>query len=66
MSFPAKEFEIRVEYTGTEPNLKPAASAFARMIKNAVNADGTFTDPQLEAEFQKWRELHGTVQDIGA
>lgn len=59
-------FDIRVEYTGTEPNLKPAASAFARMMKNAVNANGTFTDPELEAEYQKWREQHESLQDIGA
>lgn len=60
---PAKqELTIRATYTGIEPNLKPAASAFARMIKKAVNADGTFTDPELEAEFQEWRRTHG--QDI--
>lgn len=47
-------FEIRAEYTGTKPNLRPAASAFARMIKKATNPDGTFTDPELEAEFQEW------------
>ena len=45
---------IRAEYTGTEPNLRPAASAFARMIKKITNPDGTFTDPELEAEFQEW------------
>ena len=48
------EFEIRAEYTGTEPNLKPAASAFARMIKKITNPDGTFADPELEAEYQDW------------
>ena len=48
------DFEIRAEYTGTEPNLKPAASAFARMIKKITNPDGTFTDPELEAEYQDW------------
>ena len=48
------DFEIRAEYTGTEPNLKPAASAFARMIKKITNSDGTFTDPDLEAEYQDW------------
>ena len=48
------DFEIRAEYTGQEPNLKPAASAFARMIKSMTNADGTFTDPDLEAEYQEW------------
>ena len=48
------DFEIRAEYTGTEPNLRPAASAFARMIKKITNPDGTFTDPELEAEFQEW------------
>lgn len=47
-------FEIRAEYTGTDPNLRPAASAFARMIKNITNQDGTFADPDLEAEFQEW------------
>jgi hypothetical protein len=60
-----QELTIRVTYTQQEPNLKPAASAFARMIKNAVNADGTFTDPELEAEFQKWREDNGRrIQDV--
>ena len=63
---PVKGFDIRVEYTGIEPNLKPAASAFVWMMKNAVNADGTFTDPELEAEYQKWREQHEALQDIGA
>ena len=48
------DFEIRAEYTGTEPNLKPAASAFARMIKKITNPDGTFADPDLEAEYQDW------------
>ena len=48
------DFEIRAEYTGTEPNLKPAASAFARMIRSITDADGAFTDPDLEAEYQKW------------
>ena len=53
------DFEIRAEYTGTEPNLRPAASAFARMIKKITNPDGTFTDPELEAEFQEWtKEKH--------
>ena len=56
---PAKqELTIRATYTGTEANLKPAASAFARMIRDAVNADGAFKDQELEAEFQKWREEH--------
>ena len=49
-----KELTIHVEYTGNEPNMKPAASAFARTIMAAVTADGTFKDPDLEAEFQQW------------
>jgi hypothetical protein len=48
------DYEIRAEYTGQEPNLRPAASAFARMIKKITNPDGTFTDPDLEAEYQDW------------
>ena len=48
------DFEIRAEYTCTEPNLKPAASAFVRMIKKKMNPDGTFIDPELEAEYQDW------------
>ena len=48
------EMEIRAEYTGTDPNLRPAASAFARLIKSITNADCTFTDPDLEAEYQNW------------
>ena len=51
---PMADFEIRTEYTGTEPNLKPAASAFARMIKKITNPDGTFIDQELEAEYQDW------------
>ena len=63
---PAKqELTIRATYTGTEANLKPAASAFARMIRDAVNADGAFKDPELEAEFQKWRKDNGRqVQEL--
>ena len=49
-----EEMQIRIEYTGNEPNMKPAASAFARLMKQAVNADGTFKNPDLEAEFQQW------------
>ena len=48
------EMEIRAEYTGTDPNLRPAASAFARMIKSITDANGAFTDPDLEAEYQEW------------
>ena len=48
------DFEIVAEYTGTEPNLRPAAGAFARLIKSITGADGAFTDPELEAEFQNW------------
>ena len=51
---PVADMEIRAEYTGQNPNLKPAASAFARMIKKITNPDGTFTDPELEAEYQEW------------
>ena len=50
------QMEIRVEYTGTDPNLKPAASAFARMIRTLVTVAGTFADPELEAEYQAWKE----------
>ena len=50
------DFEIRPEYTGTDPNLHSAASAFARLIKSITNADGTFKDPDLEAEFQAWEQ----------
>ena len=49
-----KELTIRVEYTGAKPNLQPAASAFARLIRKATNPDGSFSDPDLEAEFQQW------------
>ena len=50
------DMEIRAEYTGTDPNLRPAASAFARMMKNVTNPDGTFADPELEAEYLEWKE----------
>lgn len=49
-----KELTIRAEYTGNKPNMRPAANAFARAIRSAVNPDGSFTDPDLEAEFQQW------------
>ena len=60
-----QEMTIRVTYTGQEANLKPAASAFAEAIQRAVNADGTFIDPELEAEFQKWRKDNGgRIQEL--
>lgn len=49
-----KELTIRAEYTGVNPNMKPASSAFASAIRAAVNPDGSFTDSDLEAEFQQW------------
>jgi hypothetical protein len=63
---PAKqELTIRATYTGIEANLKPAASAFARMIREITNTDGTFKDQELEAEFQKWRKDNGgQVQEL--
>ena len=54
----AKELTIKAEYTGTDPNLVPAAHAFARVIREITGTDGTFNDPELETEFQKWREEH--------
>ena len=60
------DFEIKAEYTGQEPNLRPAASAFARMIKKITNPDGTFIDPDLEAEYQEWKKKsrqHGPDAD---
>ena len=49
-----KKLTIHVEYTGNEPNMKPAASAVARTIRAAVTADGTFADAALEAEYLEW------------
>lgn len=46
--------EIRVEYTGVEPNWGPMASAFARAIDEALDDEGNFKDPKLDAEFQEW------------
>ena len=57
------DMEIRAEYTGTDPNLHPAASAFARLIKSITNADGTFTDPDLEAEFKAWQQERKKTAD---
>ena len=57
------DMEIRAEYTGTEPNLMPAASAFARLIKSITNANGTFTDPDLEAEYQDWKQKEAASRD---
>ena len=54
-----KELIIRAEYTGNKPNMRPAAGAFARAIRSAVNPDGSFTDPDLEAEFQQWLKDQG-------
>ena len=48
------DMNIVVTYTGNQPNLRPAASAFARMIKNMVKTDGTFADAVLEAEYLEW------------
>ena len=57
------EMEIRAEYTGTDPNLRPAASAFARLIKSITNTDGTFADPDLEAEYQDWKQKEAASRD---
>lgn len=57
------DMEIRAEYTGTDPDLHPAASAFARLIKSITNADGTFTDPDLETEFQAWQRERKKTAD---
>ena len=46
--------KIVAEYSGKPPNWKPMASAFARVIEEAIDADGTFKDLALEAEFQEW------------
>ena len=46
---------IRPEFNGREPNLKPAAMAFVRLVKSAVGEDGRFLDADLEAEFQEWK-----------
>ena len=59
-----QELTIRVTCTGIEPDLKPAANAFARMLRKAVNQGGTFIDPELEAEFQEWRKTHGTETQV--
>ena len=48
------DLKIVTEYTGKDPNLRPAASAFARLIMQVTNPDGSFSDPDLEAEFQQW------------
>ena len=46
--------EIITEYSGKMPNWGPMASAFARAIDEALDADGNFKDPELNAEFQEW------------
>ena len=50
----SEQFGIRTTSTGKKANLRPAASAFARMIKNMVKTDGTFADAALEAEYLEW------------
>lgn len=49
-----KKFTIRAEYSGKMPNWGPMASAFARAIDEALDDDGNFKDPKLDAEFQEW------------
>ena len=49
-----KELTIHVEYTGENPDLRPAASAFVRLLRQVTNPDGSFSDPDIEAEFQQW------------
>ena len=49
-----KELTIRVEYTGENPDLRPAASAFVRLLRQVTIPDGSFSDPDIEAEFQQW------------
>lgn len=34
---------------------RPLARHWADKIRQAVNADGTFADPALEAEYQEWK-----------
>ena len=53
MAKPEKELGIRAVYTGERPNLMPVASAFANALKKALNEDGCFKDPALEAEYQE-------------
>ena len=58
------EFKIVSEYSGKPPNWKPMASAFSRAIEEAIDADGTFKDLALEAEFQEWMK-EGREKDAG-
>ena len=46
--------EIITEYSEKMPDWGPMASAFARAIDEALDADGNFKDPKLDAEFQEW------------
>ena len=57
------DYKIHAEYTGTDPNLHPAASAFARLVKSITNADGSFTDPDLEAKFKEWSGIRKRPAD---
>ena len=50
----APDLKIVAEYNGQTPNLAPVASAFANALKKALNEDGCFKDPALEAEYQEW------------
>ena len=57
--------KIVAEYTGQTPNLKPAASAFIRALKNAITPDGHFKDPELDAEFQEWMRNRDESKEAG-
>ena len=51
---PSDDLRIVAKYTGQTGNLQPLANAFANALKSAMNENGQFADPALEAEFQEW------------
>ncbi len=52
-----KDMEMRVEgyMMGKRGDARPLAEHWASWICSAVDRDGKFTDPELEAEYQAWK-----------
>ena len=55
-----QEFVIVPEINGEDPNWLPMARGLIKWTEDLSNPDGTFKDPEMEAEFQEWqRERKG-------
>ncbi len=49
------EMRIEAYMVRTRGDARPLASHWADKLRAASNHDGTFRDPELEAEFQAWK-----------